>query len=176
MRANVKSVNFGIIYGISAFGLSNQLGISRKEAQSLIDQYFENYPQVADYIEQCKQKARQKGYAESMCGRKRYLKDINSGNVNLRAFAERNAVNMPIQASSADMIKIAMSEIYRRLKKENLKSKMILQVHDELVFDVCKSELEKVNAIVVNEMTNALKLEVPIVVDAKSGANWLEAH
>ena len=176
MRANVKSVNFGIIYGISAFGLSNQLGISRKEAQSLIDQYFENYPQVAYYIEQCKQKARQKGYAESMCGRKRYLKDINSGNVNLRAFAERNAVNMPIQASSADMIKIAMSEIYRRLKKENLKSKMILQVHDELVFDVCKSELEKVNAIVVNEMTNALKLEVPIVVDAKSGANWLEAH
>ena len=176
MRANVKSVNFGIIYGISAFGLSNQLGISRKEAQSLIDQYFENYPQVADYIEQCKQKARQKGYAESMCGRKRYLKDINSGNVNLRAFAERNAVNMPIQASSADMIKIAMSEIYRRLKKENLKSKMILQVHDELVFDVCKSELEKVNAIVVNEMTNALKLKVPIVVDAKSGANWLEAH
>lgn len=176
MRANVKSVNFGIIYGISAFGLSNQLGISRKEAQSLIDQYFENYPQVAAYIEQCKQKARQKGYAESMCGRKRYLKDINSGNVNLRAFAERNAVNMPIQASSADMIKIAMSEIYRRLKKENLKSKMILQVHDELVFDVCKSELEKVNAIVVNEMTNALKLEVPIVVNAKSGANWLEAH
>ena len=176
MRANVKSVNFGIIYGISAFGLSNQLGISRKEAQSLIDQYFENYPQVAAYIEQCKQKARQKGYAESMCGRKRYLKDINSGNINLRAFAERNAVNMPIQASSADMIKIAMSEIYRRLKKENLKSKMILQVHDELVFDVCKSELEKVNAIVVNEMTNALKLEVPIVVDAKSGANWLEAH
>ena len=176
MRANVKSVNFGIIYGISAFGLSNQLSISRKEAQSLIDQYFENYPQVAAYIEQCKQKARQKGYAESMCGRKRYLKDINSGNINLRAFAERNAVNMPIQASSADMIKIAMSEIYRRLKKENLKSKMILQVHDELVFDVCKSELEKVNAIVVNEMTNALKLEVPIVVDAKSGANWLEAH
>ena len=176
MRANVKSVNFGIIYGISAFGLSNQLGISRKEAQSLIDQYFENYPQVAAYIEQCKQKARQKGYAESMCGRKRYLKDINSGNVNLRAFAERNAVNMPIQASSADMIKIAMAKIYRRLKEENLQSKMILQVHDELVFDVCKPELERVNAIVVNEMTNALKLEVPIVVDAKSGANWLEAH
>lgn len=176
MRANVKSVNFGIIYGISAFGLSNQLGISRKEAQDLINQYFENYPQVAAYIEQCKQTARQRGYAESMCGRKRYLKDINSGNVNLRAFAERNAVNMPIQASSADMIKIAMTNIYRRLKEDNLQSKMILQVHDELVFDVCKSELEKVNKIVVNEMTNALKLEVPIVVDAKSGANWLEAH
>ncbi len=176
MRANVKSVNFGIIYGISAFGLSNQLGISRKEAQDLINQYFENYPQVAAYIEQCKQTARQRGYAESMCGRKRYLKDINSGNVNLRAFAERNAVNMPIQASSADMIKIAMTNIYRRLKEDNLQSKMILQVHDELVFDVCKSELEKVNKIVVNEMTNALKLEVPIVVDAKSGVNWLEAH
>lgn len=176
MRANVKSVNFGIIYGISAFGLSNQLGIPRKEAQSLINQYFENYPQVAAYIEQCKQKARHKGYAESMCGRKRHLKDINSGNVNLRAFAERNAVNMPIQATSADMIKIAMVNIFRRLKQEGLQSKMILQVHDELVFDVCKPELDTVYKIVVDEMTNALKLEVPIVVEAKSGANWLEAH
>ncbi len=176
MRANVKSVNFGIIYGISAFGLSNQLGIPRKEAQSLINQYFENYPQVAAYIEQCKQKARHKGYAESMCGRKRHLKDINSGNVNLRAFAERNAVNMPIQATSADMIKIAMVNIFSRLKQEGLQSKMILQVHDELVFDVCKPELDTVYKIVVDEMTNALKLEVPIVVEAKSGANWLEAH
>ena len=175
-RANVKSVNFGIIYGISAFGLSQQLNITRKEAQKLIDQYFENYPRVKEYIQWCKQTAREKGYAESMCGRRRYLKDINSGNVNLRSFAERNAVNMPVQASSADMIKIAMVRIFERMEKEKLQSSMIMQVHDELVFDVLKPELEKMKAIVVEEMTNALLLKVPIVVEAQSGENWLEAH
>ena len=175
-RANVKSVNFGIIYGISAFGLSQQLNITRKEAQKLIDQYFENYPRVKEYIQWCKQTAREKGYAESMCGRRRYLKDINSGNVNLRSFAERNAVNMPVQASSADMIKIAMVRIFERMEKEKLQSSMIMQVHDELVFDVLKPELEKMKAIVVEEMTNALLLKVPVVVEAQSGENWLEAH
>lgn len=175
-RANVKSVNFGIIYGISSFGLAQQLGVSRKEASDLIEQYFESYPRVKQYIESCKQNAKEKGYAQSMCGRRRYLKDINSLNGNLRAFAERNAVNMPVQASSADMIKLAMIGIYRRMLSEGLQSKMIMQVHDELVFDVYKPELEQMKVIVKEEMENALKLNVPIVVEMNSGENWLAAH
>ena len=175
-RANVKSVNFGIIYGISSFGLAQQLGVSRKEASDLIEQYFESYPRVKQYIESCKQNAREKGYAQSMCGRRRYLKDINSLNGNLRAFAERNAVNMPVQASSADMIKLAMIGIYRRMLSEGLQSKMIMQVHDELVFDVYKPELEQMRLIVKEEMVNALKLNIPIVVEMNSGENWLVAH
>ena len=175
-RANVKSVNFGIIYGISSFGLAQQLGVSRKEASDLIEQYFESYPRVKQYIESCKENAKEKGYAQSMCGRRRYLKDINSLNGNLRAFAERNAVNMPVQASSADMIKLAMIGIYRRMLSEGLQSKMIMQVHDELVFDVYKPELEQMRLIVKEEMENALKLNVPIVVEMNSGENWLAAH
>lgn len=175
-RANVKSVNFGIIYGISSFGLAQQLGVSRKEASDLIEQYFESYPRVKQYIESCKENAKEKGYAQSMCGRRRYLKDINSLNGNLRAFAERNAVNMPVQASSADMIKLAMIGIYRRMLSEGLQSKMIMQVHDELVFDVYKPELEKMKVIVKEEMVNALKLNIPIVVEMNSGENWLVAH
>ncbi|MEE0895653.1 MAG: DNA polymerase I, partial [Bacteroidales bacterium] len=175
-RANVKSVNFGIIYGISSFGLAQQLGVSRKEASDLIEQYFESYPRVKKYIESCKQNAKEKGYAQSMCGRRRYLKDINSLNGNLRAFAERNAVNMPVQASSADMIKLAMIGIYRRMLSEGLQSKMIMQVHDELVFDVYKPELEQMRLIVKEEMVNALKLNIPIVVEMNSGENWLVAH
>ena len=175
-RANVKSVNFGIIYGISSFGLAQQLGVSRKEASDLIEQYFESYPRVKQYIESCKENAREKGYAQSMCGRRRYLKDINSLNGNLRAFAERNAVNMPVQASSADMIKLAMIGIYRRMLSEGLQSKMIMQVHDELVFDVYKPELEQMRLIVKEEMVNALKLNIPIVVEMNSGENWLVAH
>ncbi|MEE1204239.1 MAG: DNA polymerase I [Bacteroidales bacterium] len=175
-RANVKSVNFGIIYGISSFGLAQQLGVSRKEASDLIEQYFESYPRVKQYIESCKQNAKEKGYAQSMCGRRRYLKDINSLNGNLRAFAERNAVNMPVQASSADMIKLAMIGIYRRMLSEGLQSKMIMQVHDELVFDVYKPELEQMRLIVKEEMVNALKLNIPIVVEMNSGENWLAAH
>jgi DNA polymerase-1 len=175
-RANVKSVNFGIIYGISSFGLAQQLGVSRKEASDLIEQYFESYPRVKQYIESCKQNAKEKGYAQSMCGRRRYLKDINSLNGNLRAFAERNAVNMPVQASSADMIKLAMIAIHRRMQTEGLQSKMIMQVHDELVFDVYKPELEQMKVIVKEEMENALKLNVPIVVEMNSGENWLVAH
>lgn len=175
-RANVKSVNFGIIYGISSFGLAQQLGVSRKEASDLIEQYFESYPRVKQYIESCKENAKEKGYAQSMCGRRRYLKDINSLNGNLRAFAERNAVNMPVQASSADMIKLAMIGIYRRMLSEGLQSKMIMQVHDELVFDVYKPELEQMRLIVKEEMVNALKLNIPIVVEMNSGENWLAAH
>lgn len=175
-RANVKSVNFGIIYGISSFGLAQQLGVSRKEASDLIEQYFESYPRVKQYIESCKENAKEKGYAQSMCGRRRYLKDINSLNGNLRAFAERNAVNMPVQASSADMIKLAMIGIYRRMQTEGLQSKMIMQVHDELVFDVYKPELEQMRLIVKEEMENALKLNIPIVVEMNSGENWLVAH
>jgi DNA polymerase-1 len=176
MRRNAKSVNFGIIYGISAFGLSEQLHISRREAQQLIDQYFSSYPQIKQYITSCIETATSKGYAESICGRRRYLPDLNSANANLRNFAQRNAVNMPIQASSADMIKIAMINIYKEFEKQSLKSKMILQVHDELVFDVYKPELEIVKAIVKQQMINALQLEVPIEISMNSGDNWLIAH
>lgn len=176
MRRNAKSVNFGIIYGISAFGLSEQLHISRKEAQQLIDQYFASYPQIKAYISNCIEKATEKGYAESICGRRRYLPDLKSANANIRNFAQRNAVNMPIQASSADMIKIAMININKELQAKKLCSKMILQVHDELVFDVYKSELDAVKEIVKRQMLNALPLEIPIEVSMNEGENWLQAH
>ncbi len=176
MRRNAKSVNFGIIYGISAFGLSEQLHISRKEAQQLIEQYFSSYPQVKEYISSCIETATNKGYAESICGRRRYLPDLNSANANIRSFAQRNAVNMPIQASSADMIKIAMINIHKELQEKNLRSKMILQVHDELVFDVYKPELATIKSIVKQQMINALPLEIPIEVSVNEGENWLQAH
>lgn len=176
MRRNAKSVNFGIIYGISAFGLSEQLHIPRKEAQQLIEQYFASYPQIKQYITTCIETATEKGYAESICGRRRYLPDLHSANLNIRNFAQRNAVNMPIQASSADMIKIAMINIHKEFEKNSLQSKMILQVHDELVFDVYKPELETVKTIVKQQMLNALQLEVPIEVSINEGENWLIAH
>jgi DNA polymerase-1 len=177
MRRNAKSVNFGLIYGISAFGLSEQLGIPRKEAQNLIDEYFNQYPQIKTFIEESIVQAQEKGYVETMCKRRRYLYEINSKNASLRNFAQRNAVNMPIQGTSADMIKKAMISIHKKLIEENLKSKMILQVHDELVFDVYKPELEKVRAIVEKEMKEALPLNnIPIEVDSNTGTNWLEAH
>ena len=176
-RRYAKSVNFGIVYGISAFGLSEQLSIPRKEAQELIDQYFAQYPKIKTFIEESIKIAQEKGYAQTLMKRRRYLYDINSRNANLRNFAGRNAVNMPIQGSSADMIKKAMIEIYAEFNKLNLKSKLILQVHDELVFDVYKPELEKVKAIVEKEMKEALPLEnVPIEVESNTGKNWLEAH
>lgn len=177
MRRNAKSVNFGLIYGISAFGLSEQLGIPRKEAQNLIDEYFNQYPQIKTFIEESIVQAQEKGYVETLCKRRRYLYEINSKNASLRNFAQRNAVNMPIQGTSADMIKKAMISIHKKLTQENLKSKMILQVHDELVFDVYKPELEKVKSIVEKEMKEALPLNnVPIEVDSNTGTNWLEAH
>ena len=176
LRRNAKSVNFGIIYGISAFGLAEQLGIPRKEAQELIDEYFVQYPDIKKYIDNCIATAREHGYAQTMLGRRRPLPDINSRNNNIRSFAERNAVNMPIQGTSADMIKIAMNNIYSEFVKRGLKSKMILQVHDELVFDVFKPELDEVKDIVSEMMKNALPLSVPIELGIETGNNWLEAH
>ena len=176
MRRNAKTANFGIIYGISAFGLSERLGISRTEAKTLIEGYFKTYPQVQEYITNSVNKAKDNGYVETIFGRKRYLSDINSANSVVRAFAERNAVNAPIQGSAADIIKIAMVNIDRRFVDENIKSQMILQVHDELNFNVLESELEKVKEIVIDEMQNAYKLRVPLIADYGVGKNWLEAH
>ena len=177
-RRNAKSVNFGIIYGISAFGLSEQLGCSRKEAQQLIDDYFEQFTSIKAYIEDQIQEARSNGYAHTVMGRRRYLPDINSRNGSLRNFSERNAVNMPIQGTSADMIKLAMVKIYHDLNDAHLQSKMILQVHDELVFDVYKPEKEKVCNIVEQGMLYAAHLlcKVPIEVGMGMGSDWLEAH
>ena len=175
-RRNAKSVNFGIVYGISAFGLSEQLNISRKEASELISEYFQQYPAIKQYIDNNIAFARENGYAQTLLGRRRYLYDINSRNAGLRQFAERNAVNMPIQGTSADMIKIAMIRIWRRFKESGLKSKMILQVHDELVFDVLNSEIEQVKDIVIKEMVEALPLNIPVDVGIGIGSNWLEAH
>ena len=176
LRRNAKSVNFGIIYGISAFGLSEQLGISRKEASSLIDEYFAQYPDIKKYIDTNIAFAHEHGYAQTLLGRRRYLTDINSRNASVRNFAERNAVNMPIQGTSADMIKIAMIRIYKEFQRLGLKSKMILQVHDELVFDCYKPEEQQVRAIVEDAMLNALPLSIPIEVSIDAGSNWLEAH
>ncbi len=176
LRRNAKSVNFGIVYGISAFGLSEQLSISRKEASSLIEEYFTQYPDIKRFIDQSIEQAHTQGYAQTLLGRRRYLYDINSRNANLRSFAERNAVNMPIQGTSADMIKIAMIRIHNRFLAEGLQSKMILQVHDELVFDVLSAELNQVREIVEYEMLHALELPIPIEVGIDVGKNWLEAH
>lgn len=175
-RRNAKSVNFGIVYGISAFGLSEQLAIPRKEAAALIDEYFLQYPAIKEFIDKSIATAREVGYAQTLLGRRRYLADINSRSNNMRSFAERNAVNMPIQGTSADMIKIAMIRIFQKFKELNLQSKMILQVHDELVFDVYKPELEQVKAIVEKEMLEALPLTLPLEVGIEVGKNWLEAH
>ncbi|MFA6807285.1 MAG: DNA polymerase I, partial [Bacteroidales bacterium] len=177
MRQIAKSVNFGIIYGISAYGLSQQLNLSVKESQQLIDQYFAEYPQIKNFIDNQIKEAQKNNYVETMLKRRRYLYEINSRNNNLKNFAQRNAVNMPIQGSSADMIKKAMIEINTRLKAEGFKTKMILQVHDELVFDVYKPEIDRVRDIVEKEMKEALPLNnVPIEVDSNIGQNWLEAH
>ena len=175
-RNNAKTVNFGIIYGVSAFGLSNQTDLSRGEAKDLIDTYYKTYPQLRNYISEQIQFAREKGYVQTVFGRRRYLKDINAGNQVVRGAAERNAVNAPIQGSAADIIKVAMINIHKRLKEENLKSKMLLQVHDELVFDVYKPELETLKTLVKHEMENAHTLTVPLDVDLGIGQNWLEAH
>lgn len=175
-RRNAKSVNFGIVYGISAFGLSEQLGISRKEAASLIEEYFQQYPAIKQYIDTNVEFAHENGYAQTLLGRRRYLYDINSRNNAQRQFAERNAVNMPIQGTSADMIKIAMIRIWKRFNELGLLSKMILQVHDELVFDVYNPEIEQVKDIVSYEMIHALPLSIPVEVGVDIGENWLEAH
>lgn len=175
-RSNAKTVNFGIIYGVSAFGLSNQTELNRTEAKELIDTYYETYPQLKKYISEQIEFARENGYVQTVLGRRRYLKDINSQNAVVRGGAERNAVNAPIQGSAADIIKIAMINIHHKLIEGNYKTKMLLQVHDELVFDAYKPELEKLQTLIKTEMENAFKLEVPLVVDLGTGENWLEAH
>ena len=175
-RTKAKRANFGIIYGITVFGLAERLDISRDEAKQLIDGYFETFPKVKEYMEKAKETARQKEYVETLFKRKRYLKDINSGNATVRGFAERNAINAPIQGTAADIIKVAMIKIYNRFKKENIRSKMILQVHDELNFSVYPEEKEKVEKIVLEEMQGAFSMKVPLVADCGWGQNLLEAH
>ena len=175
-RTKSKRANFGIIYGITVFGLAERLDIPRDEAKMLIDGYFETFPQVHDYMEKSKEIAHQQGYVTTLFGRRRYLPDINSANATVRGFAERNAINAPIQGTAADIIKVAMIRIYQRFKAEGIKSKMILQVHDELNFSVCPDEKEKVEQIVLEEMQNAFQMQVPLVADSGFGANWLEAH
>lgn len=176
MRSKAKVANFGIIYGISAFGLSQRLGISRTDAKQLIDQYFETYQGVKEYMINCIKVAREKGYVETIFNRRRMLPDINSRNAMVRGMAERNAINAPIQGSAADIIKIAMIRIHRSFKEQNIQSKMLLQVHDELDFEVKPNELETVKAIIKKEMENSIKLSVPLLVDIGVGANWNEAH
>ncbi len=175
-RSNAKTVNFGIIYGVSAFGLSNQTSLSRKEAAELIDAYYQTYPKLKAYMQDQVDFARENGYVQTVLGRRRYLKDINSANMMVKSGAERNAVNAPIQGSAADIIKIAMINIHKKLTSENWKSKMLLQVHDELVFDVHNSELEKIQPMIKHEMENAFKMDVPLDVEIGVGENWLEAH
>lgn len=175
-RSNAKTVNFGIIYGVSAFGLSNQTSLSRKESAELIDAYYKTYPKLKSFMANQVDFARDNGYVETISGRRRYLKDINSANAVVRGAAERNAVNAPIQGSAADIIKIAMINIHKRLKEDNYKSKMLLQVHDELVFDVHNSEIEKIQPMIKHEMENAFKMAVPLEVEMGLGKDWLEAH
>ena len=175
-RSNAKTVNFGIIYGVSAFGLSNQTDLTRSESAALIDAYYKTYPKLKSYMTNQVDFARENGFVETISGRRRYLKDINSANAVVRGAAERNAVNAPIQGSAADIIKIAMINIHKKLVAENWKSKMLLQVHDELVFDVHNSELEKIKPMIKHEMENAFKMVVPLEVEIGVGQNWLEAH
>lgn len=176
MRRNAKGVNFGIIYGISAFGLAENIGISRKEAAEIITNYFASYPSIKTFMDKNIAFAKENGYVETIKGRRRYLKDINSANAIVRGFAERNAINAPIQGSSADMIKVAMINIQKQMLEGNMQSKMILQVHDELVFDAHLDEVEDLKVMVEKEMREAISLNVPIVVDMNTGKNWLEAH
>ena len=176
MRRNAKMVNFGIIYGISPFGLGQRLGIPTGEAKDLIDQYFEKYPSIKNYMTDTVEFARQNGYVQTLYGRKRFLRDIHSRNFTVRSFAERNAINAPIQGSAADMIKLAMINVHRQMQEENFKSQMILQVHDELLFDTFADELDALKEMVENEMKNALTLKVPIQIGIGFGNNWLEAH
>jgi DNA polymerase-1 len=175
-RSNAKTVNFGIIYGVSAFGLSNQTDLNRTEAKELIETYYKTYPKLKKFMGAQVDFARENGYVQTILGRRRYLKDINARNAVVRGAAERNAINAPIQGSAADIIKIAMINIHQKLQKKKLKSKMLLQVHDELVFDVYKSELDEMKTLIKTEMENAFQMAVPLVVDIGTGDNWLQAH
>lgn len=175
MRTRAKTANFGIIYGISAFGLAQRLDIARSDASQLIEGYFKTYPYVKKYMNNNIERAKEKGYVETILGRRRYLPDIHSANATVRGMAERNAINAPIQGSAADIIKLAMVNIHNKIKNK-YSTKLILQVHDELVFDVYRPELERISEIVKVEMENAVSLDVPLTVDIGTGNNWLEAH
>ena len=175
-RRKAKTANLGIIYGISAFGLAERMEVSRTEAKELISSYFNTYPRVQQFIDQSIEKARSQGYILTEFGRRRYLPDITSRNAVVRGYAERNAVNAPIQGTAADIIKLAMIRIDQRFEREGIRSKMILQVHDELNFSVWPDELDRVRHIVVEEMENAFAMEVPLVAEYGTGSNWLEAH
>jgi len=175
-RSNAKTVNFGIVYGVSAFGLSQQTDMSRSEAKAAIDGYFRTYPGIKAYMDEQVAFAREHGYVETITGRRRYLKDIESRNAVVRGHSERNAVNAPIQGSAADIIKLAMIEIDRAMRAQGLKSKMLLQVHDELVFDAVAHELDALKALVVEKMEAAVDLAVPMIAEVGTGKTWLEAH
>jgi DNA polymerase-1 len=175
-RRIAKTANFGIMYGISSFGLAQRLKIGRAEAKKIIEDYFANFPAISSFIEDTLAVTRENGYVETIFGRRRYLPDINSKNGTVRSLAERNAVNAPIQGTAADIIKLAMINVDRRIAKEGLKSRMILQIHDELVFDAAADEVEKLEAIVKEEMENVTRLSIPLTVECNHGKNWLEAH
>ena len=175
-RRRAKTANFGIIYGISAFGLAERLGIARAEAKKLIDGYFATYPHIRDYLEKAVEDARAHGYVTTKMGRRRYLPDINSRNAVVRGFAERNAVNAPIQGSAADIIKVAMVRIFNEMERRRLRSRMIMQVHDELIFNIRPDELDEMRTLVVSEMEGAFHGAVPLSVSAGVADNWLEAH
>jgi DNA polymerase-1 len=175
-RRKAKTANFGIIYGITVFGLAERMEVSRGEAKELIDEYFATYPKVKAYMDHSIAMAREKGYTETLFGRRCHLPDINSHNATVRGYAERNAINAPIQGSAADIIKVAMANIDRRMQAEGLRSKMILQVHDELNFSVLPEEKERLRTIVTEEMEAAFEMQVPLVADCGWGSNWLEAH
>jgi DNA polymerase-1 len=176
MRSKAKAVNFGILYGQGAFGLAQNLSIPRREAKEIIEAYFEQFKDLKQFTANCVESVREKGYAETVMGRRRYLPDIQSNNATVRAFAERNAVNAPIQGSAADIIKVAMVRVDKALKAADLKSRMIMQVHDELVFDVLLEEVEAVEKLVKTAMVEAVTISVPLVVDMSTGKDWLEAH
>jgi len=176
MRRKAKMVNYGIAYGISAFGLAQRLGIPRKEGAEIITQYFSQFPGIRKYMDDTIAFAREHGFAETVTGRRRYLRDIRSSNNTVRSAAERNAINAPIQGTAADMIKIAMVNIHGELTRRKLNTKMLLQVHDELVFDLCQDEESEVRLLVEEKMKTAIALDVPIVVELGIGSNWLEAH
>ena len=175
-RRNAKAVNFGIVYGISSFGLSQDLSISRKEAQEYIQKYFETYPKIKEFLDSCVTEAKEKGYVTTMFGRRRPVPELSSSNFMQRSFGERVAMNSPIQGTAADIIKLAMIEVYNRLKERGLKSRLILQVHDELLVEAHQDEVEEVKQLMTDAMKNAAKLAVVLEVDLKEGRNWLEAH
>ena len=175
-RRIAKTANFGIMYGISAFGLAQRLKISRADAKKIIDDYFANFPAISSYIEDVLTAARETGYVETLFGRRRYLPDINSRNGTVRSLAERNAINAPIQGTSADIIKLAMINVDKRIEREGLKSRMVLQIHDELLFDAYPEEVGRLKEIVTEEMENVIELSIPLTIECNYGNNWLEAH